>query len=83
MFHQRNAGLPANLAWGLATFLNSTPVDQLFRQFNGHTQVNATDLRSLRYPSTDDLTALGRAARTSEPLQQRDIDDLLGVFVPD
>ena len=25
-------------------------VDRHFRQFSGHTQVNATDLRSLRYP---------------------------------
>ena len=36
-----------------------TLVDSFFRQFNGHTQVNATDLRSLRYPTEDQLRALG------------------------
>ena len=38
----------------------SSSVD--FRQFNGHTQVNATDLRSLRYPSEDQLVKLGLSA---------------------
>ena len=50
-FHINGHGLPMALAKGLAAFLNSTVVDVYFRQFNGHTQVNATDLRSLNYPS--------------------------------
>jgi len=41
-------------------FLNSTLVDQYFRQFSGHTQVNAADLRRLRYPSTEQLSRLAR-----------------------
>ncbi|MBC7816049.1 MAG: hypothetical protein IAG10_04030 [Planctomycetaceae bacterium] len=39
--------------------MNSSLVDNFFRQFNGHTQVNATDLRSLRYPSREILQRLG------------------------
>ena len=49
-----------DLAGGLAAFLNSTLVDVYFRQFNGHTQVNATDLRNLRYPTRAELESLGR-----------------------
>jgi adenine-specific DNA-methyltransferase len=49
-FHAAGRGLPPLLARGLAAWLNSTMVDRHFRQFSGHTQVNATDLRSLRYP---------------------------------
>jgi adenine-specific DNA-methyltransferase len=46
------------LALGLAIYLNSTLVDSYFRQFSGHTQVNATDLRNLRYPTRRQLRAL-------------------------
>src|SRR5690348_17119386 len=54
-FHENGNGLDLTLARGLARFLNSTLVDNYFRQFSGHTQVNSTDLRNLRYPSRTDL----------------------------
>ncbi|MEQ8746338.1 Eco57I restriction-modification methylase domain-containing protein [Pyruvatibacter sp.] len=60
-FHCDGKGLPDELALGLAAFLNSTAVDDYFRLFSGHTQVNATDLRNLHYPARDVLEALGRA----------------------
>ncbi len=58
-FHERGASLERQLAWGLCAFLNSSPLDTYFRQFNGHTQVNAADLRSLRYPTRVALVELG------------------------
>ena len=69
-YHLRGAGLPGTVARGLAAFLNSTLVDSYFRQFSGHTQVNATDLRSLRYPAWDRLVALGRRIGKSFPAQE-------------
>ena len=51
VFHEDKRALPENLAHGLAAFLNTTAVDDHFRRFNGHTQVNATDLRLMKYPS--------------------------------
>lgn len=69
-YHRDGAGLPDEIALGLAAFLNSTAVDDYFRQFSGHTQVNATDLRNLNYPSLEDLERLGRAA----PVGQAAID---------
>jgi len=53
----------------LTAFLNSTPVDLYFRQFNGHTQVNATDLRQLRYPTRKQLTSLGKCLGAQFPEQ--------------
>jgi len=58
-YHIDGGGLPEKLARGLAAFLNATLVDSYFRLFNGHTQVNATDLRKLRYPTRSQLEALG------------------------
>jgi adenine-specific DNA-methyltransferase len=76
VYHHKNAGLPVELARGLALFLNSTLVDSYFRQFNGHTQVNAADLRMLPYPSREALTALGVHVGDEFP-SQAEIDALL------
>lgn len=79
-YHCNGGGLSPTLARGLSAFLNSTLVDAYFRQFNGHTQVNATDLRSLKYPDWAALEALGR--RISETFgnvfpTQNELDDLI------
>ena len=75
-FHVNGRGLPMALAQGLAAFLNSMVVDVYFRQFNGHTQVNATDLRSLNYPAKPELERLAR--RISDPgLPQSELDALV------
>jgi adenine-specific DNA-methyltransferase len=75
-YHVRGFGLPVTVAKGLAAFLNSTLVDAYFRQFSGHTQVNAADLRSLRYPGWNSLVALGRRIGKSFPAQE-ELDRLI------
>lgn len=60
VYHRAGRGLSLDLARGLVVFLNSAVVDRYVRQFSGHTQINATDLRQLRYPSRDALIAAGR-----------------------
>jgi len=72
-FHGGGHGLPMDLAKGLCIFLNSTLADTYFRQFSGHTQVNALDLQSLRYPSQDQLRAL--AARMPDITDDQDAVD--------
>ena len=76
VFHEHKHGLPEALARGLAVFLNSTAVDECFRRFNGHTQVNATDLRLMKYPSRAMLIALGNAVKNM-PQEQQTIDRLV------
>ena len=61
-FHINGGPLDDLLARGLWVFLNSTLVDKYFRQMNGHTQVNATDLRTLRYPTRQQLEQIATAA---------------------
>jgi adenine-specific DNA-methyltransferase len=75
-FHINAHGLPMTLAKGLAAFLNATVVDVYFRQFNGHTQVNATDLRSLNYPTKAELEMLGRRI-TNPGIPQEELDALV------
>lgn len=78
VFHRRRHGLPEQLAWGLSAFLNSTAVDNAFRRFNGHTQVNATDLRAMKYPNRETLARLGRWAMAQNGLTQAAIDEEVG-----
>jgi hypothetical protein len=75
VFHHDKSGLSETLAYGLAAFLNTTAVDEQFRRFNGHTQVNATDLRLMKYPSRLALAALGEWARAQKELTQEMLDD--------
>lgn len=75
-FHIRGTGLPVTLAKGLAAYLNSSLVDAYFRQFSGHTQVNASDLRSLPYPTRLALIALGRRIGKCFPTQE-ELDHLI------
>jgi adenine-specific DNA-methyltransferase len=75
-FHRRGNGLPAVLAKGLAAYLNSTLVDAYFRQFSGHTQVNATDLRNLKYPDVATLDRIGGMIGETFP-NQDDLDALI------
>lgn len=77
VYHQNHHGIPEDLAKGLAVFLSSTLVDQYFRQFSGHTQVNATDLRTLRYPSLEILEHLGSLVHKGDFPNQSEIDETL------
>ena len=65
-----------DIAKGLAAFLNSTTLDEHFRVFSGHTQVNATDFRNMRYPSREQLRKLGLLAK-NQPNDQATIDRML------
>ncbi|MFT3666323.1 Eco57I restriction-modification methylase domain-containing protein [Piscinibacter sp.] len=76
VFHVHQGGLPLDIAKGLAAFLNTTVLDNYFRIFSGHTQVNATDLRNMKYPSLERLRVLGKHYRYG--MEQQDIDRLLG-----
>lgn len=75
-FHASGHGLERSLAVGLYAFLNSTVVDQYFRRFSGHTQVNATDLRTLAYPDRVTLQAIGGEMKALD-LSQDEIDQLV------
>lgn len=74
VFHAGRHGIDRETAYGLALFLNSTIVDSCFRVFSGHTQVNATDLRQMRYPSREKLREFGCFAE-GKRLTQAEIDD--------
>ena len=74
VFHSGKCGIHRDTAYGLSAFLNSTAVDEYFRRFSGHTQVNATDLRVLLYPELTEIKQLGQWVQKSGRLAQERID---------
>jgi adenine-specific DNA-methyltransferase len=78
VFHSDGQGFEDKaLAQGLCLWLNSTLLDRFIRRFNGHTQINATDLRNLRYPSAAELVSLGEAWGGGAWPGQEKIDSLV------
>ncbi len=66
VFHSAKQGFAQDIALGLYVYLNSTLLDKYYRLFGGHTQVNATDLRAIRYPDLELLKLMGKLARIAE-----------------
>lgn len=80
-YHQGGKGLPELLAKGLCAWLNSSLVDAYFRQFSGHTQVNASDLRVFKHPSRGQLEKLGEQVGNILP-DQEELDGLVNQYCP-
>ncbi|WP_241801474.1 BsuBI/PstI family type II restriction endonuclease [Klebsiella michiganensis] len=76
VFHIKKVGMDADLARGLYVYLNCTLLDKYYRQFGGHTQVNASDLRSIHYPSMEVLRKIG-SELGDEVLNQNQIDEII------
>ena len=70
--HNNGSGLEKDVAIGIERWLNSAQVDDYFRIFSGHTQVNAGDLRQLPFPS---ISSLRNIAHSKQPTQ--DISEIL------
>lgn len=76
IFHSFKQGFARDVALGLYIYLNSTLLDQYYRLFGGHTQVNATDLVAINYPNVETLKMMGNKANDPK-LSQKQIDEIL------
>lgn len=59
IIHSGKKGLDKEVAYGLHAYFQSKQVETYFRTFNGHTQVNVTDIRNMKFPSLNTLKRLG------------------------
>lgn len=76
VFHCDKLGINRELALGLYVYLNCTLLDKYYRTVGGHTQVNATDLKNIRYPSRESLHRIGSQIKKTG-LTQQEIDQLI------
>ncbi|PKN74047.1 MAG: SAM-dependent methyltransferase [Candidatus Cloacimonetes bacterium HGW-Cloacimonetes-3] len=76
VFHNNGQGLEPDVAYGLVAYLNSEGFDEEFRVFSGHTQVNVSDLKRMKYPTLEQLKKLGRTLQ-SENFSYKVFEDII------
>src|SRR4030043_322709 len=57
--HKPEGSLSVGEAFGIAALLNTGLIDNYFRSLNGHTQVNATEIRNLPLPDLSVIKKIG------------------------
>jgi adenine-specific DNA-methyltransferase len=68
--------LTTDEVYGLAALFNSALLDRYFRTISGNTQVNATEIRSMKFPPLATIAAIGRKVRKLASLD-RDAVELI------
>ena len=81
VLHSSKSGIDINVAEGLVSYLSSSIVDLFFRQFSGHTQVNASDLRSFPFPDHRTIMELSKFYKNGHVITQNVDDYLENLFV--
>lgn len=61
-------------AYGLAAIFNSSFMDQYFRCISGNTQVNATEIRVMKFPTSEQVKEIGRQAQKLKTNETSEID---------
>lgn len=80
--HKPAGDLSVNEAYGISAILNTAIVDNYFRTLNGNTQVNATDIRSLPFPSIKEVKRIGQVVRKKLASKTEfDLDKSVGVVL--
>ena len=61
-------------AYGLAAVFNSSFMDKYFRCISGNTQVNATEIRVMKFPTREQVKEIGKQAQKLKTIETRKID---------
>jgi adenine-specific DNA-methyltransferase len=66
--------LTLNEMYGLAALFNSALLDRYFRTISGNTQVNATEIRSMKFPALVIVERIGRSVRHLASLDRDSVE---------
>ena len=69
--------LTENETFGVAALFNSVLLDRYFRILSGNTQVNATEIRNLHFPSLEQLADIGQRVRNLPDKQPDTIERII------
>ena len=66
--HKPKGSLSVGEAFGIAALLNTGLIDNYFRSLNGHTQVNATEIRNVPLPDLSVIKKIGEVVSKAKDL---------------
>ena len=69
--------LSVNETYGLAALFNSVLFDRYFRTISGNTQVNATEIRTMRFPDLGTVATIGRLTRKLRDLNSEQVEKIV------
>lgn len=69
--------LTADETFGLAALFNSALLDRYFRTISGNTQVNATEIRTMKFPDLGTVSKTGRRVRKLHDLQPAVVEKIV------
>jgi len=75
--HKPNGSLSVGEAFGIAALLNTGLIDNYFRSLNGHTQVNATEIRNVPLPDLFVIKKIGEIVSKEKDLLAN-LDEMIG-----
>jgi len=75
--HKPKGSLSVGEAFGIAALLNTGLFDNYFRSLNGHTQVNATEIRNVPLPDLSVIKKIGEAVSKVKDLPAN-LDEMIG-----
>ena len=68
-------------AYGLAAVFNSSFMDQYFRCISGNTQVNATEIRIMKFPTRKQVKGIGERAQSLKTIKTSEIDLIVNTIL--
>ena len=72
-----NGELSDTEAYGIAAVFNSTFMDQYFRCISGNTQVNATEIRVMKFPTREQVLEIGKKIKRIKSYEVNKIDKIV------
>ncbi len=76
---KQNGSLTINEALGISSILNSYIYDEYFKTFNGNTQVSASELRKIPFPSKDIIIKIGKKVSRLNKVEQTKVNTIVSI----
>lgn len=76
IYHARRP-LSVDETYGLAALFNSALLDRYFRTLSGNTQVNATELRTMPFPTLEIIAVIGRKVQALPSLRSEMVEPIV------